>query len=79
MRLRRKAVTGIVILVCFLLQSTVFQTLSIGSIAPNLLLIVTVSFGFMQGKLSGMWSPGFTAKIVLPTPILFALTSANSV
>ena len=63
MRLRRKAVTGIVILVCFLLQSTVFQTLSIGSIAPNLLLIVTVSFGFMQGKLSGMWT-GFVCGLL---------------
>ncbi len=55
MRLKRKAATGLVILICFLLQSTVFQFLSIGSIAPNLLLIVTISFGFMQGKLSGMW------------------------
>ena len=54
MRIKRRAVQGLVILVCFILQSTVFQSLSIGSIVPNLLLIVTVSFGFMRGKLSGL-------------------------
>lgn len=56
MRIKRRAVQGLVILVCFILQSTVFQSLSIGSIVPNLLLIVTVSFGFMRGKLSGLWT-----------------------
>ena len=45
----------LVLLVCFILQTTVFQALSIGSIVPNLLLIATVSFGFMQGKITGIW------------------------
>lgn len=47
-------VTGI-ILVSFLLQSTVFQTLSLGSICPNLMVVVTSSFGFMKGKKEGLW------------------------
>lgn len=55
MRVKRRAATAAVILVCFILQSTVFQALSIGGIVPNLLLIVTVSFGFMRGKKSGLW------------------------
>ena len=46
-------VTGI-ILVSFLLQSTVFQTLSLGSICPNLMVVVTSSFGFMKGKKEGL-------------------------
>ena len=61
MRIKRRAVQGLVILVCFILQSTVFQGLSIGSIVPNLLLIVTVSFGFMRGKLFGLSEPDFSA------------------
>ena len=43
----------LLILITFILQSTVFQSLSIASIAPNLLLILTVSFGFMRGKKEG--------------------------
>lgn len=44
----------LLILITFILQSTVFQSLSIASIAPNLLLILTVSFGFMRGKKEGI-------------------------
>ena len=43
----------LLILITFILQSTVFQSLSIASIVPNLLLILTVSFGFMRGKKEG--------------------------
>ncbi|EGG81954.1 hypothetical protein HMPREF0992_02053 [Lachnospiraceae bacterium 6_1_63FAA] len=55
MRVKRRIVEAVIILLCFILQGTVFQALSIGSITPNLLLIITVAFGFMQGKLSGLW------------------------
>ncbi len=53
--MKRKIVTILIILVCFLLQSTIFKTLSIGSISPNLMVIVTSSFGFMTGKKDGLW------------------------
>ena len=43
------------ILVSFLLQSTVFKALSIGSISPNLMVVLTSSFGFMRGKKEGLW------------------------
>lgn len=52
--MKRKLITGGIILVCFLLECTVFQTLSFASITPNLLIIVTASFGFMRGKKEGM-------------------------
>ncbi|MDO4261488.1 MAG: rod shape-determining protein MreD [Eubacteriales bacterium] len=52
--MKRKIVIALLILLGFLLQSTVFQTLSIGSITPNLLLILTASFGFMGGRKEGM-------------------------
>lgn len=53
--MRRKIILGLLILVTFILQSTVFQSLAIASIAPNLLLILTVSFGFMGGKKTGLF------------------------
>ena len=52
--MRRKIVIAITIIVCFLLQSTLFQTLSFASISPNLLIVVTATFGFMRGKKEGM-------------------------
>lgn len=53
--MKRKIVIALMILICFLLQSTVFQVLSIGSISPNLMVVLTSSFGFMRGKKEGMW------------------------
>lgn len=52
--MKRKIVIVLMVLVCFLLQSTVFQSLSIASISPNLLIILTSAYGFMKGKKEGM-------------------------
>ena len=46
--MRRKIVLAITIIVCFLLQCTVFKALAIASISPNLLIVVVASFGFMR-------------------------------
>ena len=62
--MRRRIVILLLIIVSFILQSTVFQSLSIGSIAPNLLLILTVSFGFMRGKKTGLWT-GFVCGLMI--------------
>ena len=59
MKIKRTVLYILVILACFILQTTVFQTLSIGSIVPNLLLIATISFGFMRGKITGIWTGFF--------------------
>lgn len=53
--MKRRLVVGVLIIVCFLLQCTVFQTLSLASISPNLLLIVTSSLGFLRGEREGMF------------------------
>ena len=53
--MRRKVTVFFIIVVCFLLQSTLFQTLSFASIAPNLMIVVVSSFGFMRGRKEGMW------------------------
>lgn len=53
-KIRRPLITILIVIVCFLLESTVFQSLSFASITPNLLIVVTASFGFMRGKKEGM-------------------------
>lgn len=52
--MKRKIVIALMIIVCFLLQSTLFQSLSLASISPNLLIILTSAYGFMKGKKEGM-------------------------
>lgn len=53
-----------VILFSFVLQTTLFQKLSFGQISPNLLIIVTASYGFMYGKRYGM-SVGFVCGLLM--------------
>ena len=62
--MRRKVSVFIIIAICFLLQTTLFQALSFASISPNLLIIVVSSFGFMRGKKEGMYI-GFACGLLL--------------
>ena len=62
--MRRKIALFIIITICFLLQTTVFQVLSFADIAPNLLIIVVSAFGFMRGKKEGMWIGFFCGLLV---------------
>lgn len=50
----RKFILTVIILVFYLLQCTLFKALSLASVSPNLLLILTFSVGFMRGKKEGM-------------------------
>lgn len=52
--MKRGIVSAILILLCFLLQCTVFRAVDFGGIVPNLLVILTASFGFMQGERNGL-------------------------
>ena len=52
--MKRKVITFFIILISFLLQSTLFVKLKFGAVSPNLMLVVTSSFGFMRGRKSGM-------------------------
>lgn len=42
------------IIICFILQNTLFQKLALASISPNLLVVLTASLGLMRGKREGM-------------------------
>ena len=58
--MKSKIVLFFTIIVCFLLQSTLLQKIAIGSITPNLLLILCVSMGLMRGRKSGLWTGFFS-------------------
>lgn len=62
--MRRKITVFLIITVCYLLQSTLFQTLSFASISPNLLIVIVSAFGFMRGKKEGLWIGFFTGLLL---------------
>lgn len=62
--MRSKAVLFFTIIICFILQTTVLHLISIGSITPNLLLILCVSMGLMRGRKSGMWTGFFCGLLI---------------
>jgi len=51
---KRVVTSAFLIIICFLFQTTVFKGLSFGGIVPNLLIILTASFGFMRGERTGL-------------------------
>lgn len=60
----RVIVLGILIVINFTLQSTIFGFHAINSITPNLLLILTMSFGLMRGRREGMLVGFFSGFLV---------------
>ena len=52
--MRRFIISVILIILCFLLQTTFFQGLDFGGIVPNLMIVLTASFGFMRGEKTGL-------------------------
>lgn len=53
-KLTNVLLTGVIILISFILQSTLLRSVSIGGIAPNLMLIITVVFGILAGDYTGI-------------------------
>ena len=52
--MRRKITVLFIVIVCVVLQTTFFKSLSFLKVSPNLIVIVTAYFGFMSGKKEGM-------------------------
>jgi len=61
---KRFIVTVLEILICFLLQTTVFQWFALAHVTPNLLLILTVAAGLMHGRTQGI-TMGFVCGILI--------------
>lgn len=52
--MKRAVGQGVIVMLLFILQNTIFSTLSLNGVKPNLLLIVTVFFGFAVSINNGM-------------------------
>lgn len=61
---RRFVVIYLLVLFCFIIQCTILNSFALGSITPNLLIVITSSIGFMRGKKEGMLT-GFMAGLLI--------------
>ena len=52
--LKQVMVVFILIVVCYLMQTTIFPHLELAGVVPNFLVILTTSFGLMRGTKYGM-------------------------
>lgn len=62
--MKRCITIGIIIIVCFLCQSTVFHYFELAGVVPNLMLIVTASFGLMRGRREGLLVGFFSGLLI---------------
>ena len=60
----RKITMLLLILIGYLIQSTMIRILPMGGVAPNILIILTSCFGYMRGKKEGMFV-GFISGLVI--------------
>lgn len=50
----RKLVVTFFVIICFVLQCSVFNSLAFAGIIPNLMIVLTSAFGFMRGEKEGL-------------------------
>lgn len=62
--MRRYITYFLIIGICFLLQTTVFQALAFANITPNLMVIVVSAIGFMRGRKEGLWVGFFSGLLI---------------
>ncbi len=62
--MKQRLVLILLIILSFVMQSTVFQALSLASVSPNILLIITSSLGFMRGEKEGLFV-GFLSGLLM--------------
>ena len=52
--IRKKVAAFLFIVLALLLQTTVFKEIELADAVPNLLLVVTISYGYLRGRTSGI-------------------------
>ena len=52
--IKRKVVSLFIIFIAFLLQTTLCQSMALANVVPNLLLVVTICYGYLRGRTSGI-------------------------
>ena len=50
----RKVIVTLFVLICFILQCSVFGSFAFAGIIPNLMIVLTSAFGFMRGEKEGL-------------------------
>lgn len=50
----RKVIVALFVIICFVLQCSVFGWLAFAGITPNLMIVLTSAFGFMRGEKEGL-------------------------
>ncbi len=60
----RRIVVALMIIIGYLLQTTLFKAITLAGIVPNILLIITSAFGFMRGKNEGMFIGFFSGLLI---------------
>lgn len=64
LKIRRPFVMGILIFVFFLLQCTFFSALELGSIKPDLMIILTAGIGIIRGRKEGLLAGFFSGLLI---------------
>ncbi|MDF2541985.1 MAG: putative rane protein [Herbinix sp.] len=62
--MKRLIVIAIEIIICFLIQSTMFHYIAMAKVMPNLLLILVVSTAYMRGRMTGLFVGLFSGLLV---------------
>lgn len=63
-KVKSKIVMFFTVIFTFLIQCTLIGHIEIGSVKPNLLLILVVSMGLMRGRKSGLWTGFFCGLLI---------------
>ena len=50
--IKKRILPVVMILAAFLLQTTVFQSIKLAGAVPNLLLVLTITYGYLRGRTS---------------------------
>ncbi|MCR5610101.1 MAG: rod shape-determining protein MreD, partial [Lachnospiraceae bacterium] len=51
--MKKTLATVIIVLIAYLLQTTLIQGIALGGVMPNLILLVTAYVGYINGRVSG--------------------------
>lgn len=62
--MKRLIVYTIEIIICYVLQTSMFGYISLADIMPNLMLILVVSYAYMRGRMTGMMLGLFSGLLV---------------
>lgn len=66
--IKKRILPVVMILAAFLLQTTVFQSIKLAGAVPNLLLVLTITYGYLRGRTSGLVI-GFFFRLAARLPV----------